>query len=271
MKHRPRIIAAALSLIALCAGTAAAAKGDQATRARGELQEGNAVRLNSFPSARQGEVVKIIVEAHKCTESDARQRLKKLPAYISSAVGTTTTERANEILQKLLALGAKAEMATVQASVVSVEVTQDSLSDQHDEAARFPSPSAQEQKAAKAAGWEKGLGSDVSTTQADYRRAASDMGFWNTLADDFMMGVTAGRLDKAELNGYKAGYAAFTEAKKSAKGKVAKKVGTTTLAKDAGYTDASEIERFKRGADKAQKDVAAGKKLVTPKYSNPYK
>ena len=131
-------------------------------------------------------------------------------------------------------------------------------------------------------GWEKGFNSEANTQDSEYKNAADEkirhhldfeerQYYADEMTDVFMEGVKAGRLDKAEVQGYKSGYTAFTNLKKTnSKSKVNKKVSTAALAKDAGYTDSAETGRFKQGAEKAQKDVSAGKKSTPPSFSNPY-
>ena len=151
-------------------------------------------------------------------------------------------------------------------TTITVEETQDSVSD---------GPSAQKKTQAKSAGYEDGFRTEAGEKNSAYRNRAAtksnELGYASALIDDYMTGVKTGRLDKAQLTGYKTCYSEYSNMKKNAKSKASPKVDFTKMAKNAGYTDNEEIARFKKGAESAKKAVDSGKKSVTPKFSNPYK
>lgn len=141
-----------------------------------------------------------------------------------------------------------------------------------------PTPSNEEIKQAKSAGYEDGFKTAAGEKESAYKSRASakssELGYTSELVSDYMEGVKTGRLNKAEANGYKICYDEYTKLKKeaaAAKKKVTPKINYTKLAQNSGYTDSAEIERFKKGGEKGVKAAQDGKSAVVPKFSNPYK
>ncbi len=298
---------AALALL-LCAGTAAAQRGDQATRNRGTEGESASTKyavsvilclptvqeisitvtkggfvptVNSFrfeenpAGVKITSVTKIVYPANtynaKFTLTSARGNLKfwladndanYVPITYNGTTGKVATMEVYE--EEPMSDGIPQRYETLTASE-----SQDSLSD---------GPSTQKKTQAKYAGYEDGFKSAVGEKESNYRSRASaksrELGYTSALVNDYLEGVKTGRLNKAEANGYKICYDEYKKRKKEAeasKKKATPKISYTKLAQDSGYTEAAEIERFKKGGEKGVKAAQDGKAAVTPKFSNPYK
>lgn len=286
---------AALALLS-CAGTAAAQRGDQATRNRGTEGESastkNAVTVQlGLPTSQtisitvtKGDFVPT-VNSFRFEENTAGVKITSVtkcivPANTYNAKFTLTSARGN--LKFWLAdndanyvpitfNGTTGKVATME--VYEEEPMSDGIPQRPEQ-----SPSSAEIKQAKYAGYEDGFKSAVGEKESNYRSRASaksnELGYTSALVGDYMEGVKTGRLNKAEANGYKICYDEYTKLKKeaaAAKKKVTPKISYTKLAQNSGYTDSAEIERFKKGGEKGVKAAQDGKSAVAPKFSNPYK
>ena len=286
---------AALALLS-CAGTAAAQRGDQATRNRGTEGESastkNAVTVQlGLPTSQtisitvtKGGFVPTI-NSFRFEENTAGVKITSVtkcivPANTYNAKFTLTSARGN--LKFWLAdndanyvpitfNGTTGKVATME--VYEEERMSDGIPQRPEQ-----SPSSAEIKQAKYAGYEDGFKSAVGEKESNYRSRASakssELGYTSALVGDYMEGVKTGRLNKAEANGYKICYDEYTKLKKeaaAAKKKVTQKINYTKLAQNSGYTDSAEIERFKKGGEKGVKAAQDGKSAVVPKFSNPYK
>ena len=286
---------AALALLS-CAGTAAAQRGDQATRNRGTEGESastkNAVTvILCLPTVQEISITVTkggfvpTVNSFRFEENTAGVKITSVtkcivPANTYNAKFTLTSARGN--LKFWLAdndanyvpitfNGTTGKVATME--VYEEEPMSDGIPQRPEQ-----SPSSAEIKQAKYAGYEDGFKSAVGEKESNYRSRASaksnELGYTSALVGDYMEGVKTGRLNKAEANGYKICYDEYTKLKKeaaAAKKKVTPKINYTKLAQNSGYTDSAEIERFKKGGEKGVKAAQDGKSAVVPKFSNPYK
>ena len=298
---------AALALL-LCAGTAAAQRGDQATRNRGTEGESastkNAVTVQlGLPTVQEisitvtkGDFVPT-VNSFRFEENPAGVKITSVtkcivPANTYNAKFTLTSARGN--LKFWLAdndanyvpityNGTTGKVATME--VYEAERDHDGIPQRYvtitaseTQDSSFGGPSTQQKTQAKNAGYEDGFKTAAGEKESSYKSRASakssELGYTSALVGDYMEGVKTGRLNKAEANGYKICYDEYTKLKKeaaAAKKKVTPKINYTKLAQNSGYTDSAEIERFKKGGEKGVKAAQDGKSAVVPKFSNPYK
>ena len=298
---------AALALL-LCAGTAAAQRGDQATRNRGTEGESastkNAVTVQlGLPTVQEilitvtkGDFVPT-VNSFRFEENTAGVKITSVtkcivPANTYNAKFTLTSARGN--LKFWLAdndanyvpitfNGTTGKVATME--VYEAERDHDGIPQRYvtitaseSQDSSFDGPSTQKKTQAKNAGYEDGFKTAAGEKESAYKSRASakssELGYTSALVGDYMEGVKTGRLNKAEANGYKICYDEYTKLKKeaaAAKKKVTPKINYTKLAQNSGYTDSAEIERFKKGGEKGVKAAQDGKSAVVPKFSNPYK
>ncbi len=298
---------AALALL-LCAGTAAAQRGDQATRNSGTEGESastkNAVTVQLGLPTVQEILITVTkggfvptVNSFRFEENPAGVKITSVtkcivPENTYNAKFTLTSARGN--LKFWLAdndanyvpityNGTTGKVATME--VYEAERDHDGIPQRYvtitaseSQDSSFDGPSTQKKTQAKHAGYEDGFKTAAGEKESAYKSRASakskELGYTSALVGDYMEGVKTGRLNKAEANGYKICYDEYTKLKKeaaAAKKKVTPKINYTKLAQNSGYTDSAEIERFKKGGEKGVKAAQDGKSAVVPKFSNPYK
>lgn len=286
---------AALALLS-CAGTAAAQRGDQATRNRGTEGESASTKYSVTVQLRlpyrQQFTIDVTKGSFALTKDNFRFEENPAGVKITSVQKSTISETywvsfsvnsgARGNLKFWLAdndanyvpitfNGTTGKVATME--VYEEEPMSDGIPQRPEQ-----SPSSAEIKQAKYAGYEDGFKSAVGEKESNYKSRASakssELGYTSALVGDYMEGVKTGRLNKAEANGYKICHDEYTKLKKeaaAAKKKVTPKISYTKLAQNSGYTDSAEIERFKKGGEKGVKAAQDGKSAVVPKFSNPYK
>lgn len=284
----------ALALLSL-AGTAAAQRGDQATRNRGVEGESastkNAVTVEF--RTRYDREIPIRTTKGDFVPTVNSFRFEENPAGVKITSVTRDTASANTYNAKFTLTSARGNLKFwlvdndanyvpitfngTTGKVATMEVCEP-MSDGIPQRYESPTPSNEEIKQAKSAGYEDGFKTAAGEKESAYKSRASakssELGYTSELVSDYMEGVKTGRLNKAEANGYKICYDEYTKLKKeaaAAKKKVTPKINYTKLAQNSGYTDSAEIERFKKGGEKGVKAAQDGKSAVVPKFSNPYK
>lgn len=245
---------AALALLS-CAGTAAAQRGDQATRNRGTEGESastkNAVTVQLGLPYRQQFTIDVTKGSFALTKDNFRFEENPAGVKITSVQKSTISETywvsfsvnsgARGNLKFWLAdndanyvpitfngtTGKVATMEVYEEEPMSDGIPQrpDQIQEEerdHDGIPQRPeqSPSSAEIKQAKYAGYEDGFKSAVGEKESNYRSRASaksnELGYTSALVGDYMEGVKTGRLNKAEANGYKICYDEYTKLKKEA-------------------------------------------------------
>lgn len=298
---------AALALLS-CAGTAAAQRGDQATRSGGVEGE-NASTKNAVTvefRTRYDREIPIRTTKGDFVPTVNSFRFEENPAGVKITSVTRDTASANTYNAKFTLTSARGNLkfwladndanyvpityngttgkvATME--VYEAERDHDGIPQRYvtitaseSQDSSFDGPSTQKKTQAKNAGYEDGFKTAAGEKESAYKSRASakssELGYTSALVGDYMEGVKTGRLNKAEANGYKICYDEYTKLKKeaaAAKKKVTPKINYTKLAQNSGYTDSAEIERFKKGGEKGVKAAQDGKSAVVPKFSNPYK